>query len=426
VLSLLLAALVTVAPVREIDLRLPSGAAPGGGLALRVALPPAGRYGPAAPVVVIVPGGPPGESQLSDVMAPLAPQGFIEVRFCFPGEGDSAGQADLRGPHATDALADVLSFAGGGARAVDGRNLADLAAPLRPASDRFGLLAFANGGNSAILALAHHPEQAKGLAWLATWETPLGDGLPTALFGLKGLGLSPAYDPRSGRWEASALAWDRHLVAGAGAVPPGGFYLDLNHNGRFDSGDARLARFEVSNGDGPSRAVYPLMVVREAQRRGLCGPQWPAWVLDTAETEDFWAERNAAPLHPGWDPMAQVAASFSGLAVMVLGGQVDHLQAAPDHPHVFNAYSAWRRLGMRFARLNPAACYQTAAGLAAGPETPPNVDLSRDRLPDRLAPPGTAAGPLAAAAAMELADRCQAGNWSAVLDQVLTATPVNR
>jgi hypothetical protein len=408
--------------LREIDLRLPSTAAEPGGLALRVVVPASGRYGPVAPVAIVVPGGWQGSS-LARLAAPLAPLGFIEVRFTFPGEGEgegrSGGMPDLRGPRAVQAVADVASFAASRTRASDGRTLAEIVAPLALLGEQSGMLALSNGGNTALLALSGREAACRGVGWVVTWETPFGDAAAAGLYGVRGEQPNPAYDPATGRYDASSLAWDPFLLL-RGVL--GGFYHDLNHNGRCDTGDWVLDALVQARPDGTRVLAYPLVVLREAERRRLCGARWPAAMLGSSEAEGFWRERNADGC------LAALAISRPDLLAMVVASDQDHVQSAPDHPHVFGLYDGWRRAGLPFVRLNPDAAYLGAVlgGLPPGYlETPANAVLAREALPRRLAPAGAVPRPmLLAAAAAELADRSRQKATAVDLEAVLF--PVDR
>jgi hypothetical protein len=426
---LLAACLLAAAPLREIDVRLPCRDAVPGTLAVRVVLPAHGRYGQEAPVVVVVPGGW-GGSSLSPLLAPVAEYGGIEVRFCFPGEGDgrarSGGRGDWRGPAATRALAAVLDFAAGRAPTEDGRTIGQIAAPLTPLTAQIGMLAFDNGGNSAVLVLAEQPDSTRGVAWVAMWETPVGDGMPTALPGARGEGPNPAWNAAAGSWDAATLAWDARLPGADGL--PGAFYEDLDRDGRFSPGDRLLARLVTTDNGGQQHVVYPLCVVRAAEAGHVCGARWPAQVLDGDETATFWRERNAGRFEAGYDPFLQAAARHGDLAAMVLGSRRDHALAAPGHDHLLAAYDGWRRAGARFLRLNPGRAYIGAvAGEAAGATmvtTPGGVALSRATLPDRLPPPDVCPpGLMCAAGALELADRVHAGHYEPDLERPLFPWP---
>lgn len=419
--ALALTLAVLGAPLREVDLRLPSESAGPAGLALRVCLPRTPRYGEQAPVAVVVP---PGwdDSRTSRLLVPLAAAGFIEVRCCFPGEGAgdarSGGTADLRGPAALAALADVLAFAAGQTRSTDGLTLAQLAAPLRPAPN-LGLMALAHGGSQALLTLARYPAAARATSWLATWETPLGDAATLGLQGTRASGPNPAYDPATGVWDSASLAYDPTLRVG-GTV--GGFYQDTNRNGRRDAAEYVLRPLPRPNGDTGVSLLYPLAVLRAAEERRLLPKRRPDNLPSLADAQAFWRDRDAVAAVP------VVAAQRPELLVEVLGATPDHWLAAAEAPHLGQLYGLWRAAGLAWVRLNPEAAY--VAALAGDTETrdytalPANVDVPRAALAARLPASGLCpAGLLCAAAACELADRVRGGERALELGRLLAPTP---
>lgn len=427
-LPLLLLAALPAAALREIDLRVRSEAAGPDGIAVRVAVPEAPRYGAGAPVVIHVPGGW-GAGDLSRVLSPLAPLGFVELRFLFPGPAAGAvqtgGRDDRRGPQSILALADVIAFAAGG-RDSRGRTLAQLVAPLVPAPGNVGVVGWSTGGNAAVLTLVQQRRKVQGLAWLATWETPVGDGAATLLWGAEGERVNPAVDPRTGVVDYSSLAYSETLpvaLVGGGLGPPGAFYFDFDRNGQPDGRDLPpLALPAPALGDA-TRFVYPLSLVTAAEQGRLLA-RWPGHLLDRRATERFWQERDPS------GQLIQARINLERLLVMVLGGTPDHLQPVPEAHHLYNLYQGWLEAKLPWVRFNPDQAYLAAlAGEAAGelPEVFAGVPLGRQgltgqRLPtDRVPPPL-----LVAAAACELADRVAAGDRSPDLEAILFPTVLRR
>lgn len=412
----LILAVLLAAPCRavtETDLVLPSRVAEADRIAVRVAVPDTGRYGSQAPVVVHVP---PGFDQgdPSRLGAPLAALGMIEIRFRFPDR--VAGAGDLRGPGSAQVVAEVIAFAGGEMRATDGRSLAEVVHPLTPISRRLGLIGWSNGGNQAICALAGHDRLVQSVAWLATWETPLGDGAQTGLPGTWRSGPNPAWRGAEGRLDLTLLAWSAELPVPAAVGPPGprgAFYLDLDRNGAVSEADVLPAALPVP-GPGPTRFAYPTSLLTESALRGL-PRQRPRHLLGAGEAAEFWSQRD------GDGHFARVMLNRPELLVMVLGSARDHLSAAADHPHLRRAYDGWRAAGARFLRLNPDASYLAAVAGERGTayfETPANLTIPAATLPALLVPEAVATdAQLVAAAAAELADRAHDGDLAADLER---------
>ncbi|MCC7492759.1 MAG: hypothetical protein IT204_10445 [Fimbriimonadaceae bacterium] len=412
--GLLLALLCGLAPaVREVDLTLPAGDL---SIAVRLALPAAGRYGAVAPVAVQVPGGwGPGDRRR--LAAPLAALGCVDLRFEFP----AGTLSDLRGPRATAVLAQVIRFAQGDLAASDGRRLPQIAAPLQPAVRAVGLLGWDNGGNSAVLVLAEQDRAVQGVAWVATWETPVGDGAPTVLCGGLGDGALSAYDPLTGEVDWAVLRFAPGLaLPGSGGLVYGAFYLDTNRDGQASPTDLVPAALPAPGGGALPRYVYPTGLLQAAAQRQLL-PDWPAHLLRAAEAAEFWARRNAA------GNFARAVVNRPELLAMVLGQEPDHQQAAPDHPHLWAAWSGWRAAAARWVRLNPDRAYLAAVAgehAATWPELPAGTGIERWDLPRSL-PPTTAcdATQLACAAVAELADRVHQQRLDPDLAAVLQPVP---
>ncbi|MBI2300725.1 MAG: hypothetical protein HYU66_17590 [Armatimonadetes bacterium] len=417
---LLLATAALAAPrVREIDFRLPCPAAAPAGLAVRLAVPETGRYGNEAPVVVHVGSGW-SAGDLSRIEAPLAAEGFVELRFCFPGGGRpgfaSGGALDYRGAGSLEALARVLAFAAGLAIDADGRSIRDLAAPLQPLGDDVGVLGWGNGGNAAIVALAEYSREARGVAWVATWETPLGDGAATALGGDWRNGPNACYDADSGQCDWARLGWAENLpvpIFGGLLGSKGTFYLDVNRDGKPDRNDCFPAAYPALDAAGRVRYAFPAGLAREAGRRVT---PWPPHLLNPDEAADYWSLRDAA------GHLLKATVSRENLLAMVLATARDHVQTSPAHPHVAAAYLGWLAAKVHWLRLNPDAAYLSAVqgGAAAQvTETMANLPLTRTALVSQLLPAGTPPSVVGAAAACELADRVHARNLDVDLDAVL-------
>ncbi len=407
---------LAAAPVREIDVRVPMGPRGGEAVAVRIAVPAQARYGHEAPIVIHVPGGW-GPGRLDDLQAPLAALGFIELRFRFVG-------ADTRGPLATASLARVIAFAGGDAVTTDRQTLAGLAQPLVPLSRQVGLLGWSNGGNSAVLALAEHDDDTRGVAWVATWESPVGDGAPTALLGDRRSGPNRAYDATTGRLDLSTLAWEARLpvrLFGGQDGPAGGLYLDLDRNGRASAADVVPSALAAPAEADRVRFAYPMVLLAEAERRRLLPAPWPDHLLPSDEATEFWRRRNAA------GRFLEAVVNRPELLTMVLGSTEDHVQAAADHPHVFATYDGWRQAKAQWVRLNPDRHYLatvTGARPADVVATPAGEALDRSQLVEHLVPLRSCfPAQLGAAAAAELADRVHASNWAAELTGLLAPTP---
>ncbi|MDZ7721888.1 MAG: aryl-sulfate sulfotransferase [candidate division KSB1 bacterium] len=99
---------------RDLYTRIPCNAASSDGLQVRVTAPETPRYQNGAPIAIYVAGGFDSEG-LDERQTGLADEGFVEIRFNFPGGGKggakSGGEYDYRGPGSLLALRDIIQFA---------------------------------------------------------------------------------------------------------------------------------------------------------------------------------------------------------------------------------------------------------------------------------------------------------------------------
>src|SRR5262249_38899293 len=144
-----------MAPEKSVSTYIPSEAAGSEGLAVNVIYPTKTRYREGAPMAVGVPGGDGGSGL--EVFTHAAQSGFAEVRFAFPGGGKpgfmSGGTYDYRGPNCQTALRDVLLFAAGKSKDVEGHTIAQVV-PQKMDTANVGVIGWSNGGNTAVITLA--------------------------------------------------------------------------------------------------------------------------------------------------------------------------------------------------------------------------------------------------------------------------------
>lgn len=417
---------------RGVTTYIPSKAGGKAGILVRVLAPPAPRYTQSgAPVVIAVSGG-----LTAGSAAPrpdLIALGFVGVYFAFPGGGRgterSGGTYDARGPNCMRALRDVILFSLGKIADNRGRKIQDLVGRVRVLTTNVGLVGLSHGGNACGAVMGLYGQDFPKLRWYVSWESPYGEGAVGAELGLRRGRLNPAYDPKTGTLDLSKLAFGAAMLlrpigrvpkTGAGSTPlRGGLFFDMDGNGRFDDGtDFGLTPPVSDVGKGP-RAWYSLRLVRHATKRGLFGEKPPAHIPTLAEAEAFWQTNDATGL------VLQAVRKLPHLAVLVVARHTDHVQIAPDHPHISTQINAYQSAGTRLVRLNPDRAYaewllgktdpalpDNDAGTQYGPKT-----IRRALCPDESAPGQL----LTAAGVSELADRVQAGNFRPNLDAVLFA-----
>lgn len=394
-------------PLTAQDIDLPSATTmtPGGTLAVRVFSPATGqaRYAAGAPVVVWVPGGD-SVGTLDNPLAPIADD-VIVVAFLFPGGIDAAagrssdGTYDHRGEACIAALRDVILFAAG-QQSDDTGQMIDDVVPVRVLHNNVGLIGASNGGNIAVAAAATWGEElADHLRYVVQWESPVSSQMATTDLGPTSLLCPPGEDgrndyvnPRYTAYGTVSCTVDMNDIYYDGSNPVQPVFHDGNGNGRYDTvedpitgcqtPDRNLSGELGLNEDFPLSAytdgihdVYSRQVTHALDDLGLIMGPWPVAIADRARADAYWDVREAVRLY------GQAAADNPELEGMVLATAVDHVQTAPDKPHIRQAFEGWRDAGA-WVRINPATEYLAAAdatlrGRTDLPALEPNVPPTR-------------------------------------------------
>ncbi len=411
--------------------RIPSTAAEPEGVAASLLVPRHPRFTNGAPVVIHVSGGVQAGSARG--RPEYVGHGFVEIHFAFPGggEGDerSGGSYDFRGPNCLRALADVIRFATGRAADRDGRFIGELARGVKVLTNNVGIVGSSHGGNACGMAMALHGEEFPNLAWYASMESPYGEGAANVELGGRESGLNPAYDPMSGVLDLSRLAWSRELSPDLLHKPmpahprelKGGFFFDLNGDGRFRTEEDFLVHCFVGDAGAGVKAWYSPRIIAEAEKRNLVPGAHPEHVPTLEEARGFWRYRDATHGVP------DAVRKCPDLAVIVYANERDHVQADPAHTHILEQVEGFRNAGARFVRLNPDRVYVervVPVEFAFRPEVqfpdnPAGRSWDRTNITHGLEPSVLPMGFYMQAAVCELADRAQAGSWAANLDRVL-------
>jgi len=402
----------------EFSVRISSDAGGQEGIYMLVRRPAAPRYGVKAPVVVHVAGGWSGGSDFDKDFG-LHERGFIEIVFNFPASGipaqRSGGVYDDRGPYCVQALKDVMQFAMGKQQDTFGYKLHEMLGAITPLYANAGMCGWSNGGNATITTAGAWGDSLQGLAWIVNWESPVGDGMPLVDAGVRNR-LNPAYNPDTGEFDYSLLAYSETLTVEPGYT--GGLYFDINQNGTFEAAqDFKLSAYLYRN-----ELYYSVHIRQAAEQRGISCSE------DTAplkKTETFWLQRNGV----NW--IEKAVDANPELMFLVEAGDRDHVQGALDHPHILAQYEGFRKAGASFVRLNPDRSYvQDLIGTPLS-YLPDNDALAEfDHLSIRTALMPRADVPMlkgASAAMCECADRTFYNNLQPNLNNTLTlvtSTPV--
>jgi hypothetical protein len=144
---------------------------------------------------------------------------------------------------------------------------------------------------------------------------------------------------------------------------------------------------------------------------------WPSDVAAPEMVGDFWPYRT--PI----DNYEAIGQKLPGLKVLLPFASADHVQAAPDKPHIRQAYDGFRKRAGLWTRLNCDLSYvqseiHESATLATGfPDNDANTEPSDWYAEaDSWGFAGKLAGEMTArtvplAGIAEMADRVRAGNW---------------
>ncbi|MBM3747851.1 MAG: hypothetical protein FJW34_18850, partial [Acidobacteria bacterium] len=404
------------------------------GIWVRVAPPERPRYSGGAPVVIHVPGGL-GPGGVGTAPARLGDFGFIDIAFLFPGGESgppvdgrplrSGGTYDFRGPASVRALADVIAFATGRTRSLEGKSIQDYLGQTKALTGQVGVIGWSLGGTTIAAALGMHGAELRGLKWYASHESPYGEGVIDGEFGAWNRP-NPFYDARTGTLDLRSLRYGRDLPVRQVGRPQeaptqfrGVLFLDGNGNNTFEP-ETDFAFSGMFLSGPPPNVFYSPMLTRAARDQKVFGSEWPAHIATLEKTEEAWRLRD------GVSHIPSAVKNLPELAVIVFAGARDHVQSTADHRHILLQYGGFQQAGARWVRLNPDARY---VEMVLGRKVPREVQNPAGARFDRanirgavIAEPedGGPADPEALmAAACELADRTHNNDWRATLPALL-------
>ncbi len=407
---------------RGVLIRIPSNVGDGKGIAVRVVPPKKPRYKAGAPVII---GVNPGPHEATGRLG-ATDYGFVEVFFA--STDFSKGPYDFGGPDWLLGLRDVILFALGRTADNQSRTIHEMTGEIAALTSNVGTIGLSHGGNACSAVMGLYGQDFPELAYYVSWESPYGEGAVGEELGSprRASGrINPAYDAETSRLDLSKLAYDPDLpMTGRGRTPKqrrelpfrGSLFFDVDGNGRYNAAtDFRHQPVMYNPGHGP-KFWYSVRLLREAEERSLFSDSKPAHIPTVEEAVEFWRYRDATGLVP------EAVRKIPNLAVIIVANEDDHMQVAPDHPHIRIQANAFQKAGARFVRVNPDRTYvewlvgESRPGLvdnnAATLYTPKTICAA-------LCPNEAAHRILQVAAICELADRVQADNFEPNLDHVL-------
>jgi len=402
-----------------------------GKIAVRVDLPEEARYGDSAPVVVVASTWFVQKYSNEEIGFHLiynpVDAGAISITNLWPGKTDPAtkissdGEYDYGGPKSLSALRDAIRFALGDIPDIDGHYLHELI-EVEPLYNNVGMFASSHAGAVATNVMAYYGQSITGLKYFVGRENPtMAEMYPLEIGHFDERG-KPVYNPY-------------YSYKG---YTPRSIDVDYSHLGWIQNEQYPEGRpvFEVSGGDdyvlddkGPNiggRRFFSHALTQALMDNGVF--TYESWPLDVASpdmTGDFWPYRITV------NNCEAIGEKIPGLKVMLVFATQDHVQAAPDKPHIRQAYDGFRKRAGLWTRLNCDLSYvqseihESATPAVGIPDKDANTEpgdwyLEADSwgFAGKLAgQPTTQTIPLAGVA--EMADRVRAGNWDANLDSIL-------
>jgi len=395
-----------------------------GRVAVRIDVPAELRYGNSAPIVVVastwfVEKYNEAETPFHLVYNP-ADVGAIAVSHLWPGKRDpeagiaSDGHYDFGGPLSLAALRDTIRFALGEIPDIRGAHLHELV-EVQPLYDNVGMFASSHAGVVATNVMAYHGDAFPGLKYFVGRENPtMAEMYPLEIghFDEQRRPIyNPFYDPTG--YTPTEIDVDYSTV---------GWIQDATYpEGRpvfrvFGGTDYILD--DKGPNIGGKRWFSHALTQALLDNGAFTLATWPSDLATPQQTADFWPYRTTVSNY------AAIGEKLPELRVLLPFATADHVQAAPDKPHIRQAYDGFRKAAGLWTRLNCDLVYVQAeidpsASLTGGfPDNDANAEPV-DWLADveSWGFPGTLSGRMTAqtvplAGVAEMADRVQFDNWT--------------
>ncbi len=353
--------------------------------------------------------------------------GAINVNHLWPGNCEyrmdvcSDGENDYGGPDAIASLRDAIRFASGVIPNADGYYLEELL-EVTPLLDNVGLYASSHSGVVATNVMAYYGSEFPTVRYFIGRENPT---------------LPEMYPLEIGHWDSERL--DQRQPVYNPFYDPNGYTrnsieVDYSTVGWIENVEYPEGRpyHEVPGGDdyilddkGPNmwgKRYFSHELTQALLDNGaLTLADWPDDVATPAETAEVWPYRTAATNYP-----LLINELPDDFKVMLVFATDDHVQVAPDRPHIRQAYDGFKKTaGVDWVRLNPDLVYAQqlisnarAAGFSDNDANTEPVDWGDSR---DIGHPysGTTIEPMSQAGMAEMCDRVYFNEWSDNLDQVL-------
>ena len=402
-----------------------------GNIAVRIDVPEKARYPEGAPVVVaastwFVDKYNNEEVEFHLVYNPVE-VGAISVSNLWPGKTDPAtkirseGEYDYGGPNSLASLRDTIRFALGEIPNIDGHYLHELV-DVKPLYDNVGMFASSHAGVVATNVMAYYGESFTDLKYFVGRENPTMPEMYPLEIGHFDDRHRPIYNP-----------YYHHEGYTPTSIAVNYTYLGWVQNAKYPEG---RPYFEVPGGrdyilddKGPNikgKRYFSHALTQALLDNGVFTlSNWPDDLATPSETGNFWPYRITVHNYEA------IGEKLPELRVMLVFATYDHVQAAPDKPHIRQAYDGFHKRAGLWTRLNCDLVYtqseiHTSARLKDG--FPDNIANTEPKDWYTEAESWGFAGKLAGeltdrtiplAGIAEMADRVQADTWKPNLDAVV-------
>ncbi len=290
---------------------------------------------------------------------PVVENGLVSASFLWPGCSDrlenvkSEGDFDYGGKNCIKALSDVILFLAGNKKDVYGRSVGEnLNVEVR--TEDLGLHAFSHPGIAFVQLMANYPQSIKYVSYFVGGENPTVDKITAVEAGhylQEGERRIPLENPLyryPGSYNLNDIKIDYSSIKydAASGFP----YFDLNSDGIYDSDDLILEKRRPSI---YGKYVYSYDLLSSLVKNGeLRLSDWPSDWATPDQAKEWWQDRSTA------NQFEKIGEFKYGLKVMLVFGQLDHVQTARDKPHIHQMYEGFKDYaGIGWIRLNPDSSY---------------------------------------------------------------------
>lgn len=324
-----------------------------GEIAVRIDVPENPRYGDSAPIVVIastwfVEKYNEEKTEFHLVYNPVD-VGAVAVSNLWPGKTDketgisSEGTYDFGGPDSLAALRDTIRFATGEIPNTEGRYLDELIAIEAP-YDNVGLFASSHAGVVATNVMAYHGEDLGALKYFVGRENPTMSEMYALEIGHFDDHANPIYNPYYDHegYEKTSIEVDYSTVGWIQNTeyPEGRPYFGVS------DGEDYILDDKGPNIDGKRYFSYALTQAL-LDNEAFTLKNWPDDLGKPDEVKGFWEYRT--PI----ENFELIGEKLPDLKVLIPFCSKDHVQTAPDKPHIRQAYDGFKdRAGLSWVRLN--------------------------------------------------------------------------